>query len=232
MSAPQGIVKGDPFQRLTSAALVIGACLLLVFNILAPRPADPTDLQASFTNMVNRYSLFQLSHLMLAAGFWAVMAGLAGVDRSISEKGAAWARIGFLGIIVGTALFTITMAFTATEASSARAWAAASGAEEGAAFAVTVATVNVGKAAYIMSILLYWLSLAFVGVGMARSGIYPGWLAWAPVALGVAMTAVVGVPQFMVGDVRASSMLIFAGLAGLTTVWLLAAGIWIARRAW
>jgi hypothetical protein len=176
--------------------------------------------------------LYQLSHLMLALGMWGVMLGSAGVYRSITAGGAAWARLGFYGIVVGTVLWSITFGLTAVGASAAADWAAASAADKGTAYSIVAATLNVGRGAYIMSTLMFWLSLVLLGTGMARSSVYPRWLGWTGVALGIGVVAIVGIPQFFAGTVNTSSMLVFAGLATLTFVWLLVTGMWIARRAW
>lgn len=212
--------------------MIIGAVFLIVFNIMVPRPADPSNMQIAMTNTVDNFFLFQLSHLMLALGIWGTMIGSAGVYRSITDQGKAWAQVGFYGIVVGTVLWMVTYAMTSVEASDAANWAAAATADKTAFYSIAVATINVGKAAYIMSILLFWFALVFLGFGMARSSTYPGWLGWIGVALGTGMVAIVGIPQFLAGEVNTSSMLTFAGLALLTTVWFLMTGIWVARKAW
>jgi hypothetical protein len=232
MSQQQNIIRGDSFQKLTSTGMIVGAVLLIVFNVLVPRPSDPGNMQSAIINTVDNFFLFQLSHLMLAVGILGTMIGSAGVYRSITDRGAAWAQVGFYGIVVGTVLWMITYAMTSVDASTAADWAAAPAADKNLFYGIAVASINVGKAAYIMSILLFWLALVFLGVGMARSKTYPGWLGWIGAALGTGMVAIVGVPQFMAGEVNTSYMLIFAGLALLTTVWFLVIGIWVARKAW
>lgn len=232
MSQHQGIFQRNDFQKLASVVMIIGAVLLIVFNILVPRPADPGNLQNAMTNTVENYLLFQLSHLMLALGILGTMIGSAGVYQSITDRGMAWARIGFYVIVVGTVLWMITYAMTSVDASAAADWVAAPDADKAAYYGIAVDTINVGKAAYIMSILIFWLAIVFLGVGMARSAVYPGWLGWLGVALGTIMVAFVGIPQFLAGEVNTSSMLTFAGLALLTTVWFLVTGIWVARKAW
>lgn len=232
MSSQEGIFKGDAMQKVTSVGLIIGAIMLAVFNILVPRPSDPLNVESSLIMMVDKFFLFQLSHLMLAFGIWGAMIGLAGVYRSINGRGSPWARIGFYGIVVGTAIFSITFALTSVEAKAATDWAASPTNERAIAYSIAVATVNVGTAAYIMSILLFWFAIVFLGIGMARSTVYPRWLGWPGIVLGVAMVATVGVPQYLTGEVQTSSMLLFVGLAILTILWFLAVGIWVARRAW
>lgn len=227
----QGIVRGDTLQKLASAGFIVGALLLIVFNLLYPRPADPGSTQSVLTAMADQKVFTQLTQLMLALGFWGVMIGSAGVYRSITASGAAWARLGFYGIAVGVAIWSINFGLGTASATAAADWVAASSADKAAAFwvAATVLTVNTGI--YTMSILIFWLALTFLGAGMARSTVYPGWLGWVAVVLGIAVVAIVGIPRFLVENTT-SSMLIFAGLTLLTTVWFLVVGIWIAWKAW
>jgi hypothetical protein len=232
MSEREGIVRGDSVQRVASAAFIVGAILLAIFNVLVPRPADPSDLQGNLISIADQFFLFQFSHLMLALGILGVMIGAAGVDRSITDRGAAWARPGLYSMVVGTVLFSVTFAVTSVEATAAADWVAASMADKATAYSVAAATINVGKGMYIMSILIFWLALVFLGAGMARSAVYPGWLGWVAVVLGIAMVATVGIPQFLAGTVTTSSIILFVVLAILTIIWFLVVGIWIARRAW
>jgi hypothetical protein len=232
MANQEGIVKGDPIQKFSSAAFIIGGVFVVVFNIIVPRPADPSDMQVALTNMAENFFMFQFGHLMLALGLWGVMVGVVGVRSVIKRRGSAWAQAGFYGIVLGTTLWMITYAMTSVEAREAAAWALTSSAEREVLFNTTVATIHVGSAAYIMSILFYWLALLFLGVGIARSRVYPAWLGWSLVGIALSMVTIVGIPQFLKGDVVLSSMLIFAGLAGLTSLWFVVIGIWVARKAW
>jgi hypothetical protein len=231
MSQQQDILRGDTLQKIASTGFIFGGLLLLVFNLLYPRPADPGSTPSVLTAMADQKVLTQLSQLMLALGFWGVMIGSAGVYRSITVGGAPWARLGFYGIVVGTAIWSINFSLGTASVNAAADWVAASSADKAAAYrvAATVLTVNTGI--YTMSILMFWLALTFLGTGMARSAVYPGWLGWGAVVLGIAMVAFVSIPRFFVEN-STFSMLIFAGLALLTTVWFIVVGIWVARRAW
>src|SRR3989304_5360976 len=107
MAQQQGVVKGDALQRIASAGFVIGAVLLIVFNFLLPRAADPSNTQDVLTKWGGQKGLTQLCALLLAVGIWGVMMGTAGVYRSITANGAAWARLGFYGITVVTAIWRV-----------------------------------------------------------------------------------------------------------------------------
>jgi hypothetical protein len=158
--------------------------------------------------------------LGLAVGIWSLMIGTAGLYRFISTgAGAAWARLGFYGVVVGTTLFTM--------------WAAIGWAEVGAAVAgntdVALTLYALALAYLYMFIIVYWLALVFIGIGIVASDVYPRWLGWILIPLGAATAAVSGVGQALNG-ITLTSDLIFAALATLTTMWALVIGVIILRR--
>lgn len=232
MSDKSLISRGDATQKFSSSALIVGGIFAIVFNILVPRPADPADMQVGLTNMVENFFMFQLGHLMLAFGLWGVMVGAVGIKRAVKGRGEAWVQAGFYGLVLATTLFSITYAITSVEAHQSIQWSLATEAERENLYQMTVTIIHVGTAMYIMSGLFYWLALLFLGVGMALSKVYPGWLGWSAAVLGIVMVVFVGIPQFLSGAVVTSSMITFAILAGLTTIWFVVTGVWIARQAW
>jgi hypothetical protein len=231
MSQFQDIDRGSTLLKITSAAFIIGAVLLIIFNLLSPRPDDPANVQSVLKAMSSQRVLTLLSQLMLTAGIWLVMIGSAGVYRSIRDKGAAWSRLGLYGVIVGTVLWSVTFALGSVGVNTAADWVTASAADKASAYTIAAAVMDATSGIETMSIIMFWLALVLLGIGMARSTVYPRWLGWAAVVLGAAMVTVVGIPKFFNGYTSAL-LLIFGGLAVLTTVWLLATGIWVARRAW
>jgi hypothetical protein len=231
MSQQQVNFKGDSLQKISSTAFIIGAVLLIVFNLLSPRPNDPTSLQSVLTTISNQTVFTHLSQLFLAFGIWLAMIGSVGVYRSIKASGAAWARLGFYGIIVGATLWSITFGLGSTTVNTAADWVSASTADKAATLNVAAAETAATSAIETMSILMFWLALILLGIGMARSAVYPRWLGWLAAILGFAMVAAVGVPKFFFGN-TSILLLLFGGLALITTIWMLATGIWVARRAW
>jgi hypothetical protein len=231
MSQLQVIDKEDTLQKISSTGLIVGAILLLVFNILSPRPDDPTSMQSVLTAMADERGITLLSQLFLAFSIWMVMIGSAGVYRSIIDDGAAWARLGFYGIIVGTVLWGVTFGLGSAMVHTAVDWAAAPAADKPAAYTIAAAVSNATSGIETMSIIMLWLALAFLGFGMARSADYPRWLGWTVVVLGIAMVAAVGIPKFFNGN-TSTLLILFGGIAVLTTVLLLVVGFWVARKAW
>ena len=221
--------KGDVLQKVAGLAFIVGAILTGVLNALFPRADDPSVVTDVLEALADDETFARVAFLGLAIGFWALMIGVAGVYRSISTGGAAvWARLGFYGVIVGTTLVTMSLAVGVGTTEPAADWVAA-GSRIGTSEYNIAATLNaIGESIFFMAIIVYWLALAFVGIGMVLSKVYPQWLNWPPLVLGAAM-AVVGVPTTLNGF-DDTTELIFSVLAGLTTLWALAMGVWITRR--
>lgn len=229
----QQTYKGDVLQRIAGLSFIVGAILLVVFNILFPRASDPADAGAFVQKVAdNRGGLWELVNLMLAIGIWAFMIGAAGVYRSITTGGAAvWARLGFYGIIVGTTLWTALFALNGFGLPLiVEQWGSASGATKDTLSVVASSVVNLTNGLFTMSVIVNWLALSFLGIGMTLSSVYPKWLGWVILALGVLTVVLVGIPQGFTGPSKTVSNLIFPILSILSTVWALILGIWITRR--
>ena len=148
------------------------------------------------------------------------MLGMAAIYRSITDTGAGWVRTGFYIVIVGTALWTAHMSL---RAGSARA--TAEGLTDGVAIGVMIQHLVA------MAYLAEWLGIFFLGIGMVRSVVYPKGLGWTALLLGILTFAIGGVPLYFL-EKESFAEVLAPVLAGLTTIWALVVGIWIARRAW
>ncbi|MBI4297737.1 MAG: hypothetical protein HY676_04320 [Chloroflexi bacterium] len=233
--AQQGINKGDVLLRLAGPSFIVGAILLVVFNILHPRPDDPSVAAQMVQKIAeNRGGFWEVVNLLLAVGIWAFMIGAAGVYRSISAgSGAVFARLGFYGIIVGTALWSALFALmgfglplVVEEMQNATGTTAAT------LGVVASSLVGMTTGLFSMTIIVYWLAFIFLGAGMALSRVYPKLLGWVGVVLGVATVGAVGLPQAFAGPSDVVTNLLFPILATISTAWGLAIGIWLVRKAW
>jgi predicted membrane chloride channel (bestrophin family) len=82
-----------------------------------------------------------------------------------------------------------------------------------------------------MGTIYTWLALVFLGIGMVLSAVYPRWIGWAGIVLGIATVAGVGIVAAFAGP-SSTLELISMVLALLTLFWILVVGIWVARKAW
>jgi hypothetical protein len=224
----QGIVKGEGLQKIGGAGFIIGAVLIVIGNVLLPRAVDARNVQEMVTAMGAQQRLTQLSTLLIAAGIWAVMIGASGVYRSITTRVAAWARLGFHFIVVGTALWTVSLALDMASARAVSNWLAAQAAAKDAAYYVVDALSALGLGIFSLNISVYWLAFAFLGIGMVGSAVYPRWLGWVWLILGF-VVAPIGIVQIVTG--RSSTLnLVFMGCSFVTALWTFVTGIWIARN--
>jgi len=232
MVQQQGIVKGDVLQRITGIGLILGAILLVIFSVLGPRVSDPSKTQEVLQKLGDHEVLAQVCALLLAVGFWAVMVGAAGIYRSISAgAGAAWARLGFYGILVGAAMWSITYALNMATAGAAANWLAAPAAGQATAYSVAASLYAGALSVETMSIIETWLALVFLGIGMALSAVYPRWMGWVGIVLGIVTVAAVGIIMAFAGP-GSTIQVTFLVLSLLTTLLVLVVGIWVARKAW
>lgn len=232
MAQQPAIAKGDVLQKIGSVGFILGAIILVIFNALFPRASDPSSTQEVLTKWGGQETLTQVSALLIAVGLWAFMIGAVGVYRSISVgAGAAFARLGFYGVVVATAVWTINMALVMATAGAAANWLAAPAALQAIAYSAAAAVYVASLAMHVMSIITLWLALVFLGIGMVLSKLYPRWMGWVGIVLGVVTVVAVGAIQAFAGP-GATVDLIFLVLSLLTTLLVLVVGVWVARRAW
>ena len=231
----QGITKGDVLQRLAGLSFIIGAVLLIVFNILYPRPDDPSNAAQSVQRIADtRGGLWEAVNLFVAVGFWGLMIGFAGVYRAISTGGAAaWARLGYYGVIVGTTLWTIIFGLEGFGLSLVvKEWQNASGPAKDTLGLIAASQANILLGLFSMTIIVFWLALVFIGIGMVSSKVFPIWAGWVAIVLGALTVVVVGIPQAFAGPSQTVTTILFAIFSLLSTIYVLILGVWLLRKAW
>jgi hypothetical protein len=207
----------DASQRIGGPAFIAAGVLFLT-SVFFPRPDDPADHAAFLELLVENAALTQAILLTVPLGIWALVVGVAGIQRSIvGGTGASLARLGLYGVVGGAAVATVQFAL-------------ASGAvSEGAAGETGVALLAAATYVRSFGMLVMWLALATVGVGILASALYPAWSGWVVIVVGVAM---VGVNLLtIVAGATLTTTIISGGLAALTALWAIAIGIWITSRA-
>lgn len=227
----QSIVKGDTLQRISSAGFILGAILVAVSGLLMPHANTPTsDLQEMLKPLGEHEFLTQFSSLLMAIGFLAALIGITGVKCSITTAGAVMARLGFYFTLTGTVLWTVSLSLDVAVASAIANWLSAPIDGKEAAWIVVASLSAIGRGMVPMTWIVYWLALTLLDVAMIYSDVYPRWLGWTGLIVSIP-TIVLGVIQIF--NARSITLtLIFSMLMMLTALWILATGIWVARRAW
>ena len=226
----QETYKGDVLQKIAGIGFIVGAVLTTVFNVLYPHADDPSDVSQVLTELADNETFSLIVFLALAVGYWVIMIGVVGVYRSISTGSAAvWGRLGFYGVVVGTTLATTSFAIGLASTGAAADWLAVGSGMSTIEYTIAAALNAAGNSIFFMSIILFWMALAFLAIGMVLSSVYSKWLGWVLLVLGVATVVVAGVPMAL-SDLSQTQDIIFGVLAGLTTLWALVLGVWITRR--
>jgi hypothetical protein len=231
MVQQQGIVKGDVLQKIASIGLIIGAILLIIFSSLEPRVSDPSDTAAVLQKFGENETLAEVCMLLIAVGLWVVMTGIAGIYRAISARGAAWARLGFYGIMVGTAILTLSSALGMAEAGAAANMLTAPAAGYATAYSIAASLHAGALSVQTMGYIGYWLALAILGIGMVLSAVYPRWMGWVGIVLGIGTMAAVGIVMAFAGP-GSTTQVVSMVLSLLSCLYALVVGIWVARKAW
>ncbi len=235
MTQQQGIVKGDAHQKLGSAGFIIAVLLWMISSVLMLGViTSASNMQDELKQVGEHVVVAQAGELLFALSSVAVMIGMVGVYHSVTASaastasGAAWIRMGFYIFIIGTAFWAIGYALDVALAASLANWLAAPAAGKEAAYSVVAALSATSRGTFPITVVVYWLAFVFLGIGMVRSAVYPRWLGWFGLILGIA-GFFLGVIQTFNGRERFNLFMI---LYPLTVLWFLAIGIWVARKAW
>jgi len=211
----QSILKGDALQKIGSVGFIIAAMLLVIGNLLMPYTTTPTsNIREMLKPLGEQEFRAEVASLLIAAGFWAMMIGATAIYRSITAGGAAWVRLGFYFLVVGTTLQTVSLSLDVATASAVANWLAASAEGQEAAWSVVVVLNVVGRGVIPMTWIVYWLAFAFLGIAMLRSAVYPRWLGWVGLILATPVVAV-GIIQMFTARTTTIT-LVFVVLALLT----------------
>ena len=228
------IEKGDVFQKIAGVAFIVGAILLVIGNIIIPRDADPGIVMEVLEDTAdNAGGYVEVVFLILAVGFVSMLLGVAGVHRSSSTgAAAAWARLGFFSFIAATALFVlITTLFGIGLTWVAAEWdAMAAGADKDAMFQAFSALYWMLNGAFSVVVVVYWAAVLVLFIGIAISPVYPTWLGWVGLITAAALVVVGFVIAF--ADLSKGLDYTVGALIGLSTIWALALGVVITRKAW
>ncbi len=220
------ISKGDVLQRLTATGLIVGGLLTLVANAVFPRADDPSSVASWVAKAAENEVLTQLAALGVAVGVWAIVAGVAGIYRSIvAGAAAAWARIGFYGVVIGGAMFGVSSALVFGAAQAAASW---SGQPADPTFSISGALVLGSLRLFDLSLIGMWMGLTVLAIGMIQTTDYPKWASWSLLILGAATIA--GGLVHLFADTTTNLEIAIGIPPGLTSVWAIVVGLWVARK--
>jgi hypothetical protein len=212
-------------------AAVVGALVTLVTNLLHPRISDFDEPVPAFIEEIAGSGAWVLLHLGLVAGILLITVGLFAFGRSLKGSPAeGWARVALGSLLISTPIVLVTLGIDGYGSKAAAdAWVEAAGPTRQAAFATAAAVVQVSWGCFMLMTITYvGLTPILFGAAVAASGEYPPALGWAVAILG-AGAVVAGVIGF--GGQSALFWILFVATSGLITLWILAMGVLLGRKA-
>jgi hypothetical protein len=208
-------------------AAVAGAILLVIFNLLHPRPTDFDDAAAGELQLVADSDAWVPIHLGILLGSLLIILGLFALARSMKGTPAeGLSRLALGSLLIAAPVSVLTWAVDGYGLKAA-ADAAAGGQAGAVAAGMAVAEVTWGL---FMFLILTFLGITpvFFGMAIAASRVYPAVLGWVAVVFGL-VSVVASVWGTLAGP-TAPFFLVFTVSSLVLTVFVLIAGIYLMRR--
>ena len=213
--------------RLGSWAAILGGVLAVVANLLHPRftdadtPAETMQIVAASENWTPVHVAILISFLLITFGFFAFA-------RSMKAGPAeGWSRVALGALVLSAPVALVTALVDGYVMKEVAGAVAAGGA---AAASAGIATAHLSWALFMgLNILFLGITPIAYGVAAANDGGYPAWMGWVAVVVG-GVSALNGTFGLLAGA-SATFYLIFTAASAILTLWVIAAGILLGRRA-
>src|SRR5215213_4378911 len=222
--------EGSVF-RIGSVAGIVGSLLAMVGNLL--HPATPIGDPEGVARTIAHSERWVLVHLVIVVGLILMLGGLVAISRSI--EGGVPGTLAQLGSVAAVAGVTVGVVLVIVDGVAAKHLAAASEAappeEAAAALRVVLAeeAINFALAA-LFNILFAGVAFILLGLAVAWSGEYPGWLGWVVVVAGVGSVPV-GLVQAYMGESIGFTRIATIIFPTTITLWVVVMSVLLWRKA-
>jgi len=174
-----------------------------------------------------------LVHLVIVVGLILMLGALVALSRSI--EGGVPGALAWLGSIAAVAGVTVGVILVIVDGVAAKhladAWEAAPPDEAAAALRVVVAEEAINFAlASLFNILFAGVTFILLGLAVASSGEYPGWLGWVVVVAGVGSVPV-GLVQAYMGESIGFTRIATIIFPTIITLWVVVMSVLLWRKA-
>ena len=217
--------------RIGSVAGILGALLAMVGNLL--HPATPIGDPEGVAQAIAQSETWVLIHLVIVVGLILMLGTLVALSRSI-EGGVAGA-LAQLASVAAVAGVTVGVVLVIVDGVAAKhladAWEAAPPDQAAAALRVVVAeeAINFALAA-LFNILFAGVTFILLGLAVAWSGEYAGWLGWMVVVAGVGSVPV-GLVQAYTGESIGFTRIATIIFPTIITLWVVVMSVLMWRKA-
>jgi hypothetical protein len=216
--------------RIGSVAGIVGSLLAMVGNLL--HPATPIGDPEGVARTIAESETWVLVHLVILVGLILMLGALVALSRSI--EGGVPGALAQLGSVAAVAGVTVGIVLVIVDGVAAKhladAWEAAPPEEAAAALRVLLAeeTINFALAS-LFNILFAGVTFILLGLAVAWSGEYPGWLGWVAVVAGVGSVPV-GLVQAYMGESIGFTRIATIIFPTIITLWVVVMSVLLWRQ--
>jgi hypothetical protein len=217
--------------RLGAGAAVSGSLLAMVGNLL--HPVTPLGQSEGVARAIASSAGWVPIHLLIVAGLLLMFAGLVALSRSVKGGLAeALARYSYIAVIGGITVGLLLVIVDGVAAKHlADVWASAPPEERATALRLVLAEESINFAiASLFNILFAGVSYILLGLAVALSRVYPRWLGWVAVAMGLGCV-ITGVIQALRGESSLLIKTLTIIFPTVITLWTALLGILLWRKA-
>jgi len=217
--------------RIGSVAGIVGSLLAMIGNLL--HPATPIGDPEGVARTIAQSEIWVPVHLVIVVGLILMLGALVALSRSI-EGGVAGA-LAQLGSVAAVAGVTVGVVLVIVDGVAAKhladAWEVAPPEQAAAALRVVVAeeAINFALAA-LFNILFAGVTFILLGLAVAWSKEYPGWLGWVVVVAGVGSVPV-GLVQAYTGESIGFTRIATIIFPTIITLWVVGMSVLVWRKA-
>jgi MFS family permease len=217
--------------RMGGGAAIIGAVLGLIGNLV--HPVTPMNDPVGVARVIADSGTWVLIHVAIVIGIALMLGGLLAIHHSIRDGVAGvFAHFGLWAGAVGIAIGLILVILDGVAAPQlAQEWVSAPPGQQATALALVQANETINFAlASLFNIVFAGVTFILFGLAVAFSDGYPRWLGWIVAAAGIGSIGA-GLVQAFTGEPSDASRLLTIIGPTVITLWLLAMGILLLRRA-
>jgi hypothetical protein len=220
-------------SRMGAAAGISGALLAMVGNLVHPATPAASDDAEGLARTIAGSGSWVPGHLAILLGLILMLGGLVAIAQSIrGGLPGALARLGQVAAVAGVTVGLVLLVVDGVAAKHlAQAWATAPPGQQAAALHALLAEEAINFAlGTLFYIQFAGVTFVLLGLAVAWSRAYPGWLGWVAVAAG-AGSVVVGLVQGPVGETSAVTRIPSIVFPTVITLWLAWMGVLLGRKA-
>jgi hypothetical protein len=227
----QGIGSERWIYMIGGVAAIVGSVMGMVGNLI--HPSTPLNDSQGVAQTIAESDAWSPIHLTILFGIMLMLGGLVALYHSIRGGIASvLARFGLWAAAVGIAIGVIVVILDGVAAKQlADEWATAPPEERSIALRDVLAneTINFALASS-FNIVFAGATFLLLGLAVALSGTYPGWLGWIAVGAGI-LSVGAGLIQAFTGEPTIASRILTIIGPTVITLWLLVIGILLTGKA-